>query len=99
MSDDAISRRKVCDIRAEHGARNRAAFLEAIHAGATIAEACQTVGWTSRSTYRQNRRRYRSWAYQVDYERILVEYPIRFWPAVRYGGPDSKWPFLRTFNY
>jgi hypothetical protein len=93
---DAPSKRsqKMCDIRFAQGERRRDEFLAAIRAGATIDDALTRVGWTSASTYRQNRRRHRWWACCVDYERTVAT-TGNSREGWRGPSPQSKWPFLR----
>jgi hypothetical protein len=95
----------MCDIRAEQGWRSRAAFVDANRTGASLEDASRAAGWTSRTTYPKNRRRFPAWAARVAYEFNIADYRkaaagTTSWTDTRtYGGPGSKWPFLRGLNF
>jgi hypothetical protein len=87
----------MCDIRAEQGWRSREAFLEAVTSSVSIDEATRAAGWTSRTTYPKNRRRFPAWAAHVEYERNIADGTEPWTPT--YGGPDRKWPFVRGLRF
>ncbi len=89
----------VCDVRAAEGEVRRTRFLEAIRAGSTIDAAVSAAGWASRSAYRAARKHHPWWAARVDYEYCKARNGQQPSWTPTFGGPESKWPHLRSLNY